>query len=115
MDALLEDGFEKGGPDTTSELVVNSIYLETVLRRLREEDPVYLNIVCLRADGLTLNEISQQLSIPRTKLHRMLQKIRVITESVGQTLHALCPHVQFPVSPTRGVVSELNCTPSSRQ
>jgi predicted transcriptional regulator len=58
------------------------MYLENVLRRLREENPVFLDIVYLRADGLTLDEISEKLNIPRTTLHRMLKKIRRIAERI---------------------------------
>ena len=80
LDSLLEDVYEAGGTDTTADPVVSSMYLEDVLRRLREEKPVFLDIVYLRADGLTLDEISERLNIPRTTLYRMLQKIRKIAE-----------------------------------
>lgn len=83
LDILLEDGYEEGSADTTADPVISSIYLEDVLRRLREENPVFLDIVYLRADGLTLDEISERLNIPRTTLHRMLQKIRRIAESIA--------------------------------
>lgn len=58
------------------------MYLDDVLRHLREENPVFLDIVYLRADGLTLDEISKRLNIPRTTLYRMLQKIRRIAECI---------------------------------
>ena len=83
LDSLLEDGYEEGSDDTTADPVVSSMYLDDVLRHLREENPVFLDIVYLRADGLTLDEISAKLSIPRTTLHRMLQKIRQIAESMA--------------------------------
>ena len=82
LDSLLEDGYEEGSDDTTADPVVSSLYLDDVLRHLREENPVFLDIVYLRADGLTLDEISAKLSIPRTTLHRMLQKIRQIAENM---------------------------------
>ena len=80
LDSMLEDGYEEGGADTTADPIISSMYLEDVLRRLREENPVFLDIVYLRADGLTLDEISDRLKIPRTTLYRMLQKIRRIAE-----------------------------------
>ena len=82
LDSLLEDGYEVESDDTTADPVVSSMYLEDVLRHLRGENPVFLDIVYLRADGLTLDELSGRLNIPRTTLHRMLQKIKRIAESV---------------------------------
>ena len=82
LDSMLEDGYEEGSDDTTADPVVSSMYLEDVLRHLRGENPVFLDIVYLRADGLTLDELSGRLNIPRTTLHRMLQKIKRIAESV---------------------------------
>ena len=74
--------YEEESADTTADPVISSMYLDDMLHRLRKENPVFLDIVYLRADGLTLDEISERLNIPRTTLHRMLQKIRQIAESV---------------------------------
>ena len=68
--------------DTTSDPVVSSRYLDGVLRHRREENLVFPDIVYLYADGLMLDEISNRLNIPWTTLHRILQKIRWIAESV---------------------------------
>lgn len=67
--------------DTTADPVVSYMYLDDVLRHLREENPVFLDIVYLRANGLTLDENSKRLNIPRTTLYRMFQKIRRIADS----------------------------------
>ncbi len=69
--------------DVTSFEAENKVDLERILDRLRERDPRYLDIVYLKAAGYTLDEISARLSIPRTTLHRMLQKIRRIAESMA--------------------------------
>ena len=96
LDSLLEDGYEEGSADTTADPVISSIYLEDVLRRLREENPVFLDIVYLRADGLTLDEISVRLNIPRTTLHRMLQKIRRKGRSSARQSEQQADHQRYP-------------------
>ena len=68
--------------DVTSFDAENKVDLERILDRLRESDPRYLDVVYLKAAGYTLDEISAKLSIPRTTLHRMLQKIRQIAENM---------------------------------
>ena len=82
LDVLLSEGYEPAMEDVTSFDAEKKVDLERILDRLKESDPRYLDIVYLKAAGYTLDEISTKLNIPRTTLHRMLQKIRRIAESI---------------------------------
>ena len=80
LEALQSEGFDPAMEDATSIDAENRVELERLFNRLKESDPQYLEVVCLKAAGYTLDEISDKLSIPRTTVHRMLKKIRQIAE-----------------------------------
>ena len=76
LDEMLEEGYDQAGLDTASEQAENRIELEHILRCLREENPLYPEIVRMRASGYSPIEISEKIDVNVRTVHRMLQKIR---------------------------------------
>lgn len=78
LDSLMEEGFDPAGEDTTSKRAEDTIELDRILTRLREEDPRMLDLVYLKAAGYRSQEIADRLGISRRTYVRLEQKIREI-------------------------------------
>ena len=80
LDSLMEEGFDPASEDITSRRAEASIELDRVLTRLREDDPILLDIAYLKAAGYTSKEISQRLGLTLRTYERLVERIRCLAK-----------------------------------
>ena len=83
LDQLLEDGFDLESDDSTSSRALASLELDRIFRLLQGENPLYVQIVRLRAAGYTSDEIARMTGISRATLFRYYQRIRELAVRRG--------------------------------
>ena len=80
LDSLMEEGFDPASEDITSRRAEAPIELDRVLTRLREDDPILLDIAYLKAAGYTSKEISQRLGLTLRTYERLVERIRCLAK-----------------------------------
>ena len=80
LDDLMENGYESATGDVTAEQAENELLLEELLEKLRSLNPLYVDIIHLKAAGYSTTEIASKLGISQPTVSRMLRKIQNLTD-----------------------------------
>lgn len=80
LELLLESGYESATEDITAERSENELLLEEILNKLRSLNPVYVDIIHLKAAGYKTTEIASKLGISQPTVSRMVRKTQKLTE-----------------------------------